>query len=259
MKIKPVNKLFSSFESSSENNYHSQTFSLSFQTRRQWEEEETVHKEQFKGIYARHRKKKKRQEKYSWMSLVWLWFFGTSVNGEEKENSCGLRAEKFFARTKHSSSRLHSSWSKDNVLSDNHANDVGQVQELRKTRIFGTCRKQDLIGKFNFLDDEKVNREKEKLKLVIAHLYFIMNIFLRIFIQMFCLVYSTIKIGDTTTSSTSSSAMERSFEKLSMLSAKTSVSAGHSALQNSWSREWKKKIRLWSILFSSSPSKWYMW
>jgi hypothetical protein len=35
--------------------------------------------------------------------------------------------------------------------------------------------------------------------------------------------------------------MERSFEKLSMLSAKTSVSAGHSALQNSWSREWKKK------------------
>jgi hypothetical protein len=49
--------------------------------------------------------------------------------------------------------------------------------------------------------------------------------------------------------------MERSFEKLSMLSSKTSVSAGHSALQNSWSREWKKKIRLWSTLFSSSTSK----
>jgi len=72
--------------------------------------------EQFNRIDARHRKKKKRQEKYSWMSLGWLRFFGTSVNKEEKENSCGLRAEKFFARTKHSSSRLHSSWSKDNVL-----------------------------------------------------------------------------------------------------------------------------------------------
>jgi hypothetical protein len=58
---------------------------------------------------------------------------------------------------------------------------------------------------------------------------------------MFLLVYSTIKIRDATTSSASSSAMERSFEKLSMLSAKTSVSAGHSALQNSWYREWKKK------------------
>ena len=58
---------------------------------------------------------------------------------------------------------------------------------------------------------------------------------------MFLLIYSTIKIRDTTTSSTSSSAMERSFEKLSMLSAKTSVSAGHSALQNSWYRECKKK------------------
>ncbi len=58
---------------------------------------------------------------------------------------------------------------------------------------------------------------------------------------MFLLIYSTIKIRDTTTSSISSSAMERSFEKLSMLSAKTSVSAGHSALQNSWYREWKKK------------------
>ncbi len=58
---------------------------------------------------------------------------------------------------------------------------------------------------------------------------------------MFPLIYSTIKIRDTTTSSASSSAMERSFEKLSMLSAKTSVSAGHSALQNSWYREWKKK------------------
>jgi len=128
------------------------------------EEEETVREEQFNRIYARHRKKKKRQEKYSWMSLGWLRFFGTSVNEEEKENSCGLCAEKFFARTKHSSSRLHSSRSKDNVLPDNHANDVGQVQELRKTRIFGTCRKLDLIGKFNFLDDEKVNREKEKIE-----------------------------------------------------------------------------------------------
>ena len=130
------------------------------------------------------------------MSLGWLRFFGTSVNKEEKENSCGLRAEKFFARTKHSSSRLHSSWSKDNVLPDNHANDVGRVQELRKTRIFGTCRILDWMRKFNFLDDEKVNRKKEeKSKLVIAHLYFI-TFFLRIFIQMFLLVYSTIKIRD---------------------------------------------------------------
>ena len=132
--------------------------------------------EQFNRIDARHRKKKKRQEKYSWMSLGWLRFFGTSVKKEERENSCGLRAEKFFARTKHSSSRLHSSRSKDNVLPDNHANDVGRVQELRKTRIFGTCRILDWMRKFNFLDDEKVNWEKEKSKLVIAHLYFI-NIF----------------------------------------------------------------------------------
>jgi len=51
------------------------------------------------------------------------------------------------------------------------------------------------MRKFNFLDDEKVNREKEKSKLVIAHLYFI-TFFLRIFIQMFLLVYSTIKIRD---------------------------------------------------------------
>jgi hypothetical protein len=58
---------------------------------------------------------------------------------------------------------------------------------------------------------------------------------------MSLLIYSTIKIRDTTTSSTSSSATERSFEKLSTLPSKTSVSAGHSALQNSWYREWKKK------------------
>ena len=98
------------------------------------------------------------------MSLGWLRFFGTSVNKEEKENSCGLRAEKFFARTKHSSSRLHSSWSKDNDLPDNHANDVGRVQELRKTRIFGTCRILDWMRKFNFLDDEKVKGEEGKIE-----------------------------------------------------------------------------------------------
>jgi hypothetical protein len=98
------------------------------------------------------------------MSLEWPRFFGTSVNKEEKENSCGLRAEKFFARTKHSSSRLHSSRSKDNVLPDNHANDVGRVQELRKARIFGTCRILDWMRTFNFLDDEKVKREKGKIE-----------------------------------------------------------------------------------------------
>jgi hypothetical protein len=87
------------------------------------------------------------------------------------------------------------------------------------------------MRKFNFLDDEKVNREKEKSKLVITHLYFI-NIF-------FAHLYSNVSSGllnyqDSryTTSSTSSSATERSFEKLSMLPSKTSVSAGHSALQN---------------------------
>jgi hypothetical protein len=58
---------------------------------------------------------------------------------------------------------------------------------------------------------------------------------------MVLLVYTTIKIRDTTTSSTSSSAKERSFEKLSMQSAKTSVSAGHSALQNSWSPKMEEK------------------
>ncbi len=83
---------------------------------------------------------------------------------KKKENSCGLRAEKFFARTKHSSSRLHSSWSKDNVLPDNYASDVGRVQELRKTRIFGTCRILDWMRRFNFLDDEKVKWEEGKIE-----------------------------------------------------------------------------------------------
>jgi hypothetical protein len=46
--------------------------------------------------------------------------------------------------------------------------------------------------------------------------------------------------------------MEGSIEKLSILSLKTSFSAGHSALQNAGR---KKKIRLWSTLFSSSTSK----
>ncbi len=69
-----------------------QVIEIAARTFARWEEEETVRKEQFKGIYARHRKKKKRQEKYSWMSLGWLRFFGTSVNKEEKENSCGLCA-----------------------------------------------------------------------------------------------------------------------------------------------------------------------
>jgi hypothetical protein len=208
--------------------------------------------EQFNRIDARHRKKKKRQEKYSWMSLGWLRFFGTSVNKEEKENSCGLRAEKFFARTKHSSSRLHSSWSKDNVLPVNHANDVGRVQEIRKIRIFGTCRILDWMRKFNFLDDEKVTREKGKIEaghrtsplhkhFFSAHLYSNVSPGL--------LNYQDSRY---TTSSASSSAMERSIEKLSILSLKTSVSAGHSALQNAGR---KKKIRLWSTLFSSSTSK----
>jgi hypothetical protein len=49
-------------------------------------------------------KRRRDKEKYSWMSLGWLRFFGTSVNEEEKENSCGLCAEKFFTRTKYSSS-----------------------------------------------------------------------------------------------------------------------------------------------------------
>ena len=185
------------------------------------------------------------------MSLGWLRFFGTSVNKEEKENSCGLRAEKFFARTKHSSSRLHSSWSKDNVLPVNHANDVGRVQEIRKTRIFGTCRILDWMRKFNFLDDEKVTREKGKIeaghRTSPLHKHF------------FAHLYSNVSSGllnyqDSryTTSSTSSSATERSIEKLSIPSSKTSVSAGHSALQNAGR---KKKIRLWSTLFSSSTSK----
>ena len=167
------------------------------------------------------------------MSLGWLRFFGTSVNKEEKENSCGLRAEKFFARTKHSSSRLHSSRSKDNVLPDNHANDVGRVQELRKTRIFGTCRILDWMRKFNFLDDEKVKREKGKIEA--GHRTSLLhNIF-------FAHLYSNVSSGllnyqdsRCTTSSTSSSATERSIEKLSIPSSKTSVSAGHSALQKCW-------------------------
>ena len=168
------------------------------------------------------------------MSLGWLRFFGTSVNKEEKENSCGLRAEKFFARTKHSSSRLHSSRSKDNVLPDNHANDVGRVQELRKTRIFGTCRILDWMRKFNFLDDEKVKREKGEIEA--GHRTSLLhNIF------FFAHLYSNVSSGllnyqdsRCITFSTSSSATERSIEKLSILSLKTSVSAGHSALQKCW-------------------------
>ena len=46
----------------------------------------------------------------------------------------------------------------------NHANDVGRVQEFRKTRIFGTCRILDWMRKFNFLDDEEVIREKGKIE-----------------------------------------------------------------------------------------------
>jgi hypothetical protein len=131
------------------------------------------------------------------MSLGWLRFFGTSVNREEKENSCGLRAEKFFARTKHSSSRLQSSWSKDNVLPDNHANDVGRVQEFRKTGIFETCRILDWMRKFNFLDDEKVIRERGKIEAGHRTSPLHKHFFSRIFIQMFLLIYATIKIRDT--------------------------------------------------------------
>jgi hypothetical protein len=190
------------------------------------------------------------------MSLGWLRFFGTSVNKEEKENSCGLRAKKFFAWTKHSSSRLHLSRSKDNVLPDNHANDVGREQELRKNENIWDLSEAGLDWKIQLFGRRESKSRKGKIES--GHRTSLLHnehFFLRIFIQMFLLVYSTIKIRDTTTSSTSSSAMERSFETLSMLSAKTSVSAGHSALQNSWTREWKKKIGLWSTLFSSSPSK----
>jgi len=67
------------------------------------------------------------------------------IRKRKKKDSCGLRAEKFFTRTKHSSSRLHSIGNKDDVLPDNHANDVGRVQELRKAKIFGTCRNLDLV------------------------------------------------------------------------------------------------------------------
>jgi hypothetical protein len=100
-----------------------------------------------------------------------------------------------------------------------------------KQGYLGLCRILDWMRKFNFLDDEKVNREKEKSKLVIAHLYFITFFFAHL--------YSNVSSGllnyqdsRCTTSSTSSSATERSFEKLSMLPSKTSVSAGHSALQH---------------------------
>jgi hypothetical protein len=108
------------------------------------------------------------------------------------------------------------------------------------------------MRKFNFLDDEKVTREKGKIEaghrtsplhkhFFSAHLYSNVSPGL--------LNYQDSRY---TTSSASSSAMERSIEKLSILSLKTSVSAGHSALQNAGR---KKKIRLWSTLFSSSTSK----
>jgi hypothetical protein len=186
------------------------------------------------------------------MSLGWLRFFGTSVNKEGKENSCGLRAEKFFARTKHSSSRLHSSWSKDNVLPDNHANDVGRVQELRKTRIFGTCRILDWMRKFNFLDDEKVKWEEGKIeaghRTSLLHKHF----FSRIFIQMFLLVYSTIKIRDAQRLPLHLQPRKdqlKSFQyRLRRLQSQLVILPCKNAGR-------KKKIRLWSTLFSSSTSK----
>ena len=111
------------------------------------------------------------------------------------------------------------------------------------------------MRKFNFLDDEKVKREKkEKSKLVIVHLYFITFFF-------FAHLYSNVSSGllnyqdsRCITFSTSSSATERSIEKLSIPSSKTSVSAGHSALQNAGTENGirRKKIRLWSTLVSST-------
>ncbi len=90
----------------------------------------------------------------------------------------------------------------------------------------------DWIRKFNFLDDEKV-KSREERKIEAGHRTSLLhNIF-------FAHLYSNVSSGllnyqdsRCTTSSTSSSAMERLFEKLSMLPSKTSVSAGHSALQN---------------------------
>jgi hypothetical protein len=107
------------------------------------------------------------------------------------------------------------------------------------------------MRKFNFLDDEKVKWEEEKIEA--GHRTSLLhNIF-------FAHLYSNVSSGllnyqdsRCTTSSTSSSATERSIEKLSIPSSKTSVSAGHSALQNAGR---KKKIRLWSTLFSSSTPK----
>ncbi len=85
----------------------------------------------------------------------------------------------------------------------------------------------------NFLDDEKEIGERKKNRSWSSHIStsYRTFFFLHIFIQMVLLVYIIFKIWDTTMSSASSLAMERSFEKLSMQSAKTSVWAGHSALQ----------------------------
>ncbi len=168
------------------------------------------------------------------MSLGWLRFFGTSVNEKKKKIVVDCAPGNSSPGPKHSSSRLHSSWSKENVLPDNHANDVGRVQELRKTRIFGTCRILDWMRKFNFLDDENVKWEEGKIeaghRTSLLHKHFFS-----------AHRYSNVSSGllnyqdsRCTTSSTSSSATERSIEKLSIPSSKTSVSAGHSALQKCW-------------------------
>jgi hypothetical protein len=99
------------------------------------------------------------------------------------------------------------------------------------------------MRKFNFLDDEKVNREKkEKSKLVIAHLYFITFFFAHLYSNVSSGLFNY-QDSRCTTSSTSSSAMERSFEKLSMLPSKTSVSAGHSALQNAGTKNGIRRKR----------------
>jgi hypothetical protein len=96
------------------------------------------------------------------------------------------------------------------------------------------------IQLFGFFDDEK--RKSREGKIEAGHCTSLLhNIF---FAHLYPNVSSNLlnyQDSRYTTSSTSSSATERSFEKLSMLSAKTSVSAGHSALQNSWYQGWKKK------------------
>jgi len=108
------------------------------------------------------------------------------------------------------------------------------------------------MRKFNFLDDEKVKREKGKIEAGHRTSPLHKTFFLRIFIQMFLLVYSTIKIRDAQRLPLHLQPRKdqlKSFQyRLRRLQSQLVILPCKNAGR-------KKKIRLWSTLFSSSTPK----